>query len=81
MLNHPSPPPTWSSWELQFKVINKNEIIQIDANPLHKMTKSDWINWESYEKERSYKPALFVPTKVLPVSNSWLKNEKWFWKQ
>lgn len=70
----------WICWEDNFKIIDKNTILQINAKPLHYMSESDWVNEELYKKERKYVPAVFVPVELLPIPDPWLKKEKWFWK-
>ncbi len=78
-INNPAPPKVWYAIEEYFKIIDSVTIIQIGEKPLHKMTEYDWKYWEEKQKERKYLPATFIPTSVLPSSNSWLKNEPWFW--
>lgn len=69
----------WGAWEVCYKVIDRNTIIQIDTKPIHEMTESDWKNWEINKKKLKYFPAKFVPVEVRPAPDSWLKKEPWFW--
>ena len=78
-INNPSSPKVWFAGMEKFRIVNRNTIIQIDSKPLEKMSKSDWVNWEESQKNQNYQPAIFIPLKTLPSSDSWLKNELWFW--
>lgn len=81
-VNHPaSPSPTWNAWEVWYKVIDRNTIVEIYSNPIHYMSESDWKNWEKYKKQRekTIVPAKFIPVDEKPIPNCWLKEEDWFW--
>lgn len=79
-LNHPALlSPTWTAFEIWYKVIDRNTIIEIDSKPIHYMTKSDWDNNLKYKKERKIYPARFIPVDVMPSSDCWLKKKEWFW--
>jgi hypothetical protein len=69
----------WYAWEIWYKVLNRNSIIEIYSNPIHYTTKSDWENYQKAKKEKVILPAKFVPVAVIPSSDCWLKKEKWFW--
>ncbi|PKP22645.1 MAG: hypothetical protein CVU05_02955 [Bacteroidetes bacterium HGW-Bacteroidetes-21] len=80
--NHPlSISPNWSAWEVWYKIIDKNTLVEISSTPLHHMTDSDWKNFEIYSKRDTIPkiPARFVPASVVPEPNSWLKQKKWYW--
>lgn len=70
--------PSWHDDELWFKVIDRNNIIQIETIPIHKMNSSDKRKWEIDQKEIKYHSATFVKTDTLPDSDCWLKKRKWF---
>ncbi len=81
-VNHPlSISPNWSAWEVWYKVIDRNTIIEIYSKPIHYMTASDWKNWEKNKKQRekTIVPSKLIPVKEKPVPDCWLKREKWFW--
>ena len=81
-VNHPaSPSPTWSAWEVWYKVIDRNTLEEIYYNPIHYMSESDWENWEKNKKQRekTIVPAKFIPVDEKPIPNCWLKEEDWFW--
>jgi hypothetical protein len=83
-VNHPaSPSPTWSAWEVWYKIIDRNTIVEIYHNPIHYMSESDWENWEKNKKQRekTIVPAKFIPVDEKPAPNCWLKKEDWFWCQ
>jgi hypothetical protein len=72
---------SWDARELWYKIINKDMILLVFAKPIG-ISKNEKRYY--YERERKRKPITllpntFVPTKVLPSSNGWLKQEKWFW--
>ena len=73
----------WSSWEKYFKVINRTTIKLIYKKPLHYLSPSDKkVYTEHYYQERIKDeiPAKFIPSKAIPSSDCWLKEEMWFWK-
>ena len=81
-VNHPaSPSPYWSAWEVWYKVIDKNTIIETFYKPIHYMSESDWKNWEknSFRRKNNIVPAKFIPVDQKPASDCWLKMEDWFW--
>jgi hypothetical protein len=69
----------WYAYEVWFKVIDRNTIIEIYRKPIHIMTDSDWNNFQHGQKKRLTNPAKFFPVKEIPNSNGWIKYEKWFW--
>lgn len=81
-VNRPvSPSPTWAAWEVWYKVIDRNTIVELYCNPLHYLSDSDWINWNNNKKKRAKTivPAKFIPLEKIPIPNCWLKEEDWFW--
>jgi hypothetical protein len=73
--------PNWNAWEVWYKVINRNTIVEIYSTPIHYMSESDWENWEKNKKQRekTIVPAKFIPVGEKPIPNFWLKEEDWFW--
>jgi len=71
--------PYWYAYEVWYKVIDRNTIIEIYSKPLHYMSESDWkIYYEAKKHEKKKLPAKFISIEVLPNSNCWLKKERWF---
>jgi len=80
-INHPvSISPDWAAWEIWYKVIDRNTIIEIYSKPIHYMSESDCKNYQEYKKkEKPNFPAKFIAVEKKPVPNCWLKQEDWFW--
>lgn len=80
-INHPSAlSSTWHAVERWYKIVDMETIRIIGAKKLGTSTgetkttmsfnrRADEIFWE----------AKFIPQEILPSSDSWLKDEKWFW--
>lgn len=73
--------PNWNAWEVWYKVIDRNTIIEIYYKPIHYMSESDKRNWEKNKKQRAkvIVPAKFIAVDEKPSPNCWLKKEDWFW--
>jgi len=63
-------------YEMLFKIIDRNHIIEINRTQLNKKEEV----FKYYEMERKKNKLYFVPLKELPESDGWLKYKKWFWK-
>jgi hypothetical protein len=66
----------WFSGEIWFKIISKNEVLEID-NPLT----GEQNKWSESHGFTVFKTliATFNPVEVLPSSDTRIKMEKWFW--
>ena len=65
-----------SGYEILFKIIDRNHIIEIGRNQLNKKHEA----FMYYEMEREKYKLYFVPLKEIPESDSWLKYKEWFWE-
>jgi len=79
-INNPCTPKVWVATEERFFILKNNSILQFSTKVLGKYPKYDMEIWAQEEKDKKYNPAIFIPVTILPESNSWLKKEKWFWK-
>ena len=69
----------WYAYEIWFKVIDRNNIIEINQFPIHKISDSDLKLYYDREKLKPEIKAYFRPLHQLPKSDGWLKYSKWFW--
>jgi hypothetical protein len=69
------------AFEVWYKVMDRNTIVEVFWKPIHKMSESDWKNWEINQKLKGQTivPAKFIPVKEKPMPNFWVKKEDWFW--
>jgi hypothetical protein len=72
--------PNCYAFEIWFKVIDRNHIVDIYFDRI--TDKTSQIT-DTQKKENLYEdaiPSRFVFLEKIPNSNSWLKKEKWFWR-
>ena len=70
----------WDAYEVWFKVIDRNTLLQIYNYPIYGISKSDLQNFFIIQKRKISLPAKFIQTEVQPSSDGWIKREKWFWR-
>jgi len=86
-INHPSiGAPTWILFEEWFIVIDRNTLKSIfrqklfgDKHTIYDFRNSEGETYSSFEQTYSLLPARFISVAVIPNSNGWLKNKRWFW--
>jgi len=69
----------WYAYEIWFKIIDRNNIVEINHFPIHKISDSDLKSYYEREKLKPEIKAYFRPLHQLPKSDGWLKYSKWFW--
>jgi hypothetical protein len=80
LLNHPAPPsPTWGAFEVWYKVLDRNTIIEIFSSPIQNSTKSNLKSQKKIKAEEVIYPAKFVKIDFKVSSDCWLKKKEWFW--
>ena len=79
VINNPTIPKVWGAYEVYYKIIDRNTLVEIDARLLHKHTSDDSVRFNSTRKYIKKSEAKFVKMENMPVFDSWLKREKWFW--
>ena len=67
-----------AAWQVEFKIIDRNTIIEIACKPIYHRTVEEIQAFEDDYNSRIKQTAKFIPLKTLPKTNCWLKNEKWF---
>ena len=70
----------WDAFEIWFKIIDRNNIIEIYRKPINKLTEADLNGFYQYESKREKYKLYFLPLEEMPESDGWLKYEDWFWK-
>ena len=70
----------WYAYEVWYKVLDRNTIKEINLIPIHKMSDSDWYNWNLTKNKRKFDTASFIPVDTIPKYSSWIIKRKWFWK-
>ena len=78
-INNPTPPKVWGAYEVYYKIIDKNTLVEIDAKLLHRHTADDSVGFYLSKKYIKKSAAKFVNIENMPEFNCWLKEEKWFW--
>ena len=78
-VNNPTIPKVWGASEVYYKIIDRNTLVEIDARLLHKHTSDDSVGFYLSKKYIKKSEAKFVKMENMPVFDSWLKREKWFW--
>lgn len=79
-INNPCSPKVWIASQEYFKILDDTTILQFDYKSLENLSESDRVLHEEYRKEATFEPAIFIYSPILPSSDSWLKNEDWFWQ-
>ena len=69
---------SWTAWQEEFKILDKNTIIQINRKPIDNRSAQYMRAWENDSVNRKYQTATFIHLNTLPKSNCWLKKERWF---
>ena len=72
--------PDWEAVEIDFKIINKSTIVEVNSRPLFPLTKTIIEHNKRNNMNRIYRTASFIPASIIPSSDCWLKKEKWFLK-
>jgi hypothetical protein len=68
---------SWDGYEYRYKIIDRNTIQCISEEIICRKRDKKYNNM--YLGERTFYPAKFIPTEVVPTSNGWIKKKKWFW--
>ena len=72
--------PSWYAMEMWYKVIDKNMIQEIFTKPIGISNMEKMNYYEARKREHIILlPCTFVSTEILPSSNGWIKQKKWFW--
>ena len=64
----------WYAYEVRYKIIDRNTIKQIYKIPIHKTADGDIEKFKIIGSKK-----IFIPVKVKPPSDGWIKGEEWFW--
>jgi len=72
----------WYGYEISFHIINRTTLKYLPSESKildYYATETEITEMKETQIRNKYLPATFVPVEVLPNSNCWIKNKKWFW--
>ena len=69
----------WTAFEIWYKVLDKNTLLEINSFPIHYTSEIDKANYEQTKKKTKIYPTIYIQTTIIPSSDCWIKKENWFW--